>query len=43
VTSHGFEIHTIQAESNYLALLKVWKGRLHEIREMYAMALPNSA
>jgi hypothetical protein len=39
VTSHGFEIHTVLAESNFLAMLKVSDGRLHEIREMFAVPL----
>jgi hypothetical protein len=43
VTSHGFEIHTIQAESNFIALLKVSNGRLHEIQEMYAALLGGEA
>jgi hypothetical protein len=43
VTLHGCEIHTVLAESNFLALLKVSDGRLHEIREMYATPLGGEA
>jgi len=43
VTSRGFEIHTIQAESNFIAMLKVSDGRLHEIQEMYATPIGGEA
>jgi hypothetical protein len=39
VTSQGSETYMIQAESNFIAMLKVSDGRLQGIREIYATPL----